>query len=309
MAKDHCQPNIMRMNSLLLKIRPLFLLSIASFACSCVGRSERQDVTRLVNEWQGREVLLPDSVFFTVLAEDTVPSPDRAGAPYKVFSYVDDAGCVSCQLKLGGWQSLIAEVDSLTGGAVPFLFYIGTRDVPGLRQLLRRDSFDYPVCIDAENYIDRLNHFPAKQAFRTFLLDGSNRVLVMGNPVHNPTVWRLYMEEIKKDPSSRNISTSLLGADRQDIDLGKVRLGATKEMKVRIINEGEQTFVLGGVNTSCDCTEVICPWTEIPSGKARRLTVRFRADSEGDFTREVYIHGNLPNAPYILTLSGTVISK
>ena len=299
----------MRMNSLLLKIRPLFLLSAVLFICSCGEQQKQQEVTQLVNEWQGREVLLPDSVIFTVMAKDTVPSPDHTGAPYKVFTYVDDAGCVSCQLQLARWQALIAEMDSLTGGAMPFLFYIVTRDVPGLRQLLRRDSFVYPVCIDVGSRIDRLNHFPPKQAFRTFLLDGSNRVLVMGNPVHNPTVWRLYMEEIKKDPSSRNISTSLLGADRQDIDLGKVRLGATKEMKVRIINEGEQTFVLGGVDTSCDCTEVICPWTEIPAGEARRLTVRFRADSEGDFTREVYIHGNLQNSPYVLTLSGTVISK
>lgn len=297
------------MSSLFLRKFNSYVFFVLLLLCSCTERRGRQDVTRLVNEWQGREVILPDSVFFTVLAKDTVKSPDIANAPYKVFTYVDDAGCVSCQLQLSRWQALIAEVDSLTGGAVPFLFYIGTRDVSGLRQLLRRDSFDYPVCIDRENRINRLNRFPSKQAFRTFLLDGSNRVLAMGNPVQKPTIKRLYIEEIKKDPVSRNSPMALLRADRQDMDLGKVRLGATKEMKVRIGNEGEQTFVLGGVDTSCDCTEVICPWTEIPSGKARRLTVRFRADSEGDFTREVYIHGNLPNAPYILTLSGTVISK
>ena len=53
------------MSNSLLRL-PYWLLSLAMFIfCSCKGQRERQELTRLVQEWQGREMLLPDNEHVT----------------------------------------------------------------------------------------------------------------------------------------------------------------------------------------------------------------------------------------------------
>ncbi len=41
-----------------------------------------------------------------------------------------------------------------------------------------------------------LNHFPSDVNFQTFLLDSQNKVLAIGNPVHNKKVRDLYLQII-----------------------------------------------------------------------------------------------------------------
>ena len=54
------------------------------------------------------------------------------------------------------------EVDSLSDGNVPFIFFFQTKDVRELRYILRRDNFSHPVCIDTEDSFYKLNRFPGK---------------------------------------------------------------------------------------------------------------------------------------------------
>jgi hypothetical protein len=93
---------------------------------------------RLVQEWQGKEIRFPKEITFTRFVTDTVdyqiPTSD-----YKVLIYVDSIGCTSCKLQLPKWRKLIARVDSLTGGTVPFLFFFQSKDDKELRYILRRD--------------------------------------------------------------------------------------------------------------------------------------------------------------------------
>ena len=69
---------------------------------------------------------------------------------FKIITYVDSIGCASCKLQLHRWKELIAEVDSVTSGTVPFLFYFHPKDMKELRYLTRRDDFIYPVIIEAK---------------------------------------------------------------------------------------------------------------------------------------------------------------
>ena len=66
------------------------------------------------------------------------------------------------------------EVDSLTDGQVPFLFYSHSKDMKELRYLTRRDGFSYPVCFDEKDELNQLNRFPSDMTFQTFLLDKDN---------------------------------------------------------------------------------------------------------------------------------------
>ncbi len=91
----------------------------------------------------------------------------------------------------------MAEVDSVVSGLVPLLFYFHPKDLKEMRYVTRRDGFTYPVCFDERDELYRLNRFPSEMAFQTFLLDADNRVVALGNPVHNPEVKSLYLRLLR----------------------------------------------------------------------------------------------------------------
>ena len=112
--------------------------------------SRKEAMLRLVSEWKEKEVKFPEHSVFTVQGKDTVDFEFRH-ADYKVVTYIDSVGCTSCKLQLPRWKELLAEVDSLMEGSVPFLFYFHPKDMKELRYLTRRDRFTYPVCFDEKD--------------------------------------------------------------------------------------------------------------------------------------------------------------
>ena len=120
--------------------------------------SREEAIFRLVNEWNGREVKFPSRSVFTIQGKDTVDF-EFASADYKVVVYIDSVGCTSCKLQLPRWKEFMAEVDSLAGSSVPFLYYFHPKDIKELRYLTRRDGFTYPVCFDKELSTDFLYSF------------------------------------------------------------------------------------------------------------------------------------------------------
>ena len=63
---------------------------------------------------------------------------------------------------------------------------------------LQSEDFIYPVCIDLKDTFNKLNKFPLNDKFRTFLLDNTNKVILVGNPMHHPRIisrrWRVMNE-------------------------------------------------------------------------------------------------------------------
>lgn len=81
--------------------------------------------------------------------------------------------------------------------------------------LLENSYFNHPVCIDEDDAFNRLNHFPSDMSFQTFLLDKDNKVVVIGNPIHNLKLGELYMQIIQgeekkqKNVDRRSITTEV----------------------------------------------------------------------------------------------------
>lgn len=166
--------------------------------CTSCNSNERQEIIRLVKEWQDKEIVLPDSSVFTIQGKDTIDV--NMDSMYKILVYVDSVGCTSCRLQLHKWKEFITEVDSITHHSVQFLFYLTPKNVKEARYITRRDDFTYPMCIDPNNKINAHNHFPKEDMFHTFLLDTDNRVKVIGNPIHNSAVRELYLKTICHNP-------------------------------------------------------------------------------------------------------------
>ena len=58
--------------------------------------------------------------------------------------------------------------------------------------------FRHTVFFDADGAFERLNpQMPKKEEFHMFLLNGENKVVLIGNPTHNEKLNRLYLSAMK----------------------------------------------------------------------------------------------------------------
>jgi len=282
----------------------LYILLLLSLLIAC-QENKKEQFARLVQEWQGKEIVFPQDMAFTRFVTEPVDYriPD---AEYKVLVYVDSVGCTSCKLQLPKWQKLIAHIDSATNSNIPFIFVFQSKDDRELRYILKRDNFDRPICIDRNNRFDELNQFPQDITFQTFLLDKDNKVKVIGNPVHNLAVRDLYLKQITGMQYQEALPKTTLETDKAEYDLGTVKEGTTKKQAVTVRNTGTSVFKLKGFTTSCDCTEATCDWKELQPGESGTVTVSYEAEQPGDFYRTVEIYGNIPNNSLMVSFIGTV---
>ena len=271
---------------------------------SCQGAKEKA-MLRLVNEWNGKEIKFPSRSVFTVQGKDTVDF-SFMDADYKVVTYVDSAGCVSCNLQLHRWKEWVAEVDSLTDGRVPFLFYFHTKDLKELRYLTRRDAFTHPVCFDEKDELDRLNRFPDEMMFRTFLLDKENRVVAIGNPVHNPKIKELYLKLMTGGDGKKTAKVmTQVSVNQEILNFGSFPKEEKREGSFLLTNTGKSLLVVHDVTTSCGCTKVEYSKEPVRPGGTLELKVSYEAEESGFFNKTLTVYSNAENSPLRLMVRGS----
>lgn len=139
-----------------------------------------------MQEWKGREILYPNDMHFFMQGRDTLNADSIC--MYKIITYIDSIGCMSCKLGLSQWQDFAVNVDSIFPNTVHFQFVFQPYKLNEIRLLLKRERFNHSVYIDKNNKFNKLNKFPSNMNFQTFLLDRNNRVIAIGNPIYNPKV-------------------------------------------------------------------------------------------------------------------------
>ena len=282
----------------------LVCLCVIPFLASC-AESDKERLSKLVNEWERKEILFPTHSTFTIQGKDTVDFEFR-NADYKVVAYVDSAGCTGCKLQLPRWKELIAEVDSLTGGSVPFLFYFHPKDLKELKYLTRREGFVYPVCFDGKDDFNRLNRFPNEMMFQTFLLDKENKVVALGNPVLSPKVKELYLKLITGNQEPKQTETiTQVSVNQTEIDFDTFPKTEKQERSFVLTNTGNQLLVVHDVVTSCGCTKVEYSKQPVRPGETLELKVIYEAEDTGHFNKSIKVYCNVENSPLRLKVRGS----
>lgn len=280
-----------------------FITILFSLFSSC-KESEKDKIARLVTEWDGKEILFPSHSIFTIQGKDTVDF-SFADADYKIVMYVDSVGCTSCKLQLPRWKDFQQEVDSFKKGSVPFLFYFHPKEMKELRYITRRDAFNYPVCFDVNDEFNNLNHFPGKMTFQTFLLNKENKVVAMGNPVHNPKVKELYLQVLRGDECvSVNKSMTEVSIDKENLDFGSFPYTEKQERKFVLTNIGNNLLVIQDIVTSCGCTKVVYSKRPVGEGESLDVTVVYEAEKAEHFNKTVTVYCNANGSPLRLNVVG-----
>lgn len=285
------------------------ILGVTFLLNGCEDKSKNR-IARIVQEWQDKEIVFPRKMVFTKYGKDTVEY-ELPHSSYKILMYVDSIGCTSCKLQLHKWKEFIEEVDSLTFGTVPVLFFFHPQDLREISYLLKRDGIDMPVCIDMADEMNALNRFPTHQEFQTFLLNEENKVVFIGNPAYNLRVKEMYLSEISKRGAYHAISAQFarntqVVAGKTEFDLGTLSKGDAKTVNVSIKNVGGLPFMIFDTRASCGCTHTEYEKKPVHPDSTTIVSITYNADDRGYFNKTVSVYGNMDNSPLIIRLKGTI---
>lgn len=275
----------------------------------CKENKQKKEITRIVQEWQNKKVVFPADLVFTKYGKDTLEY-ELPLSSHKILMYVDSIGCTSCKLQLHKWKEFIDQVDSLTYGTVPVIFVFHPQDLREISYLLKRDDIDIPVCIDMEDKLNIINRFPTHQEFQTFLLDDENKVVFIGNPVHNLRVKEMYLSEISNNTyqaaTAQSSRHTQIEADKLEFDLGTIPKGDAKTVSVSIKNVGESPFMIFDMRASCGCTHISYEKKPVAPDSTTEVSITYNADNRGTFHRTVSIYGNMEHSPLVIRLKGSI---
>lgn len=256
--------------------------------------------------WNGKEVLFPEDLTFTIKGKDTVDF--SLSGKYKILTYVDSIGCISCKLQLDKWKVWMEEVNGESMDSVKFLFFFSPEKRKKFLETLRYENFIHPVCIDDKNRLNQLNHFPSDMTFQTFLLDKDNKVLAIGNPIHNPKVKELYLkiirgEKVGQEDKSKQVVTKV-NVDKTSVSMGNFNWQEEQKATFTLKNTGDKLLVIQDVATSCGCTTVSYSKEPVQPGKEATLEVAYKAERPEHFAKTITVYCNAEHSPLTLSISG-----
>ena len=284
----------------------LFLLFLPFFIYSCKDHKKREEAAKIVNEWIGKEIRFPENAPCYASCKDTLQElcNEHFQKEFKILLYVDSTGCSSCRLKLYEWEQLMEEADSLFQGKVGFLLFFQPKSVKDMSYLFIRDRFDYPVFIDLNRTIDSLNHFPQAMQYQCFLLDKDNKVILVGNPVLNPKIWKLYKDRIAGGKQTDPEIPTVIQIDKTVYDFGTISKGSANPAIFTITNTGNHPLIISHVSTSCGCTNANWEKQPVEPGKTTKISVEMKPEETGHFSKTVEVYCNVNESPVRLMLTG-----
>jgi hypothetical protein len=193
----------------------IFCLIIALIASisACQQNKRRDNATKIVREWTGKEIKFPATLSCTSMGKDTT-CIDLHNNNYKILLYIDSIGCSSCKMQqLISWKKLMNEFDTafIRKPEFVFIFQPKKRDEKALQSIFRQHGFLHPVFIDKNDEIDKINNFPLNPEYQCFLLDKDNKVLLVGNPATVSGIW-LLVKRIIKERETKVLTMEKCGA-------------------------------------------------------------------------------------------------
>lgn len=286
-----------------MKVKLIISFLVSIFIIIACQDKKNKEAVSFVKQWMGKEILFPKNSIFTIRGVDTIDFAFNS-FDYKVVSYIDTTGCVSCQLKLADWQQFINEVDAASSTHIPFIFYLFSKNVEDLLVDFRREAFDYPVCLDEKDEFNRLNKLAKSRVLRTFLLNKENKIVAIGNPIENSNVKRIYLKLLTRKEQKAFTFQTKVELSSQELDFGTFPKEEQRVRKVFFKNIGNKPFVIYDVVTSCSCIKVDYSKVPVYPGSTLTFTITYDANKSGYFNKSLKVYSNMEESPVHLIVKG-----
>lgn len=277
------KPTLIKWNFIVIFVFLSFLL------VACNGKRE-YDAMRIVEKWEGKEIVFPDSLPFMRYGIDTVNF--SIGSGYKILVYVDSIGCASCKMQLEEWNRFISYMDSTSSKSCQYLFFIHTRNPKELSYMMKNAKFEIPVCIDRNDLLNKKNHFPDNILFQTFLLNSENKVVYIGNPIYSSAIRELYEDVLIKHKQIDKENPEII-IEPTKVNLGLLSFGEEKIVKFEIKNNSNKLLIIENISTTCDCTSIEFDKKPVLSGNSLQVKVTIKPKETGFFSQAVIVKTNI----------------
>ena len=179
--------------------RSALLLLIFYVFVSCSGTGDFRDG---IEQLRSRPITLSfDKMRYMWNGKDIVRESAKSNTGLKLIVYLDTVACSSCELKaLYMWEPMLEDVKMYGEDlSVHFIFSPLKRDLDLFYFTMRTMSPSQPVYVDTAGvFVHENPHIPREAMFHTFLLDGNNEVVLVGNPSRNETVKKLFWEIVEE---------------------------------------------------------------------------------------------------------------
>ena len=179
----------------------IILLCISCLLISCSGAGERhrrenrnwhESAEAFIRDRINKPVLLPDSVSYMPQHGKEVFDSVMNSAVKILFNV--DIDCSTCLIKFNYWSNFVEEFYERHKVSVPILSIINS-SMPEVVEQEVGKYWEYGWIYDSKYaFLDK--NMLHDDRFQAVLLDGTNSVLLIGNPMHNKVLSALYEESI-----------------------------------------------------------------------------------------------------------------
>ena len=172
----------------------IYILQIL-LLCSCANNQ----LVKETEQFKDKQITFSSNMQAILEGKDTVVI-GFTEISIKLMVWYDSLGCTACNAsRMYEWDDIVAYADSLSPWfRIVFLFTPKEEDLHGVMMALQREQFDYPIFIDQNaTFVKQNPKLPKNRHLHSFLLDKENKVVLVGNPLHNPSLWKLYQRTIQ----------------------------------------------------------------------------------------------------------------
>lgn len=167
-----------------------YLLILLLFLFACQDKKEEKN-KQIIENLLGQKIQIPPNAIMTYWGEDTISQlPDKS---YTIVNYIDSTDCINCKLQTFEWKEFMNKMERIFPEKILLLFCIQTENTKEIKWLLKGDDFNYPVCFDPHGTIIETNQLPLEDIYHTLLLDSQKRILLVGSPINNASLEKLYI--------------------------------------------------------------------------------------------------------------------
>lgn len=172
------------------------MVAIVFALISCSGKDE---IKKNIIEMTSRPVVINDGGMQIWIPKDSACFVEERD--YKLVIYVDSSRCTKCFInQLPDWKELLS-LEKEEGSHMQFIFILEPHrgDSDSTKNSLEKSGFEHYVFIDQNSIFREANtHIPHGSEYHTFLLDKNNNIILVGNPLRNDRINKLFLKRIGK---------------------------------------------------------------------------------------------------------------
>lgn len=124
----------------------------------------------------------------------------RPDSGVKFIVLYDSTECSSCRVNmLNRYDDIFSLSKNEGANFVPIIIFSpAVKQIRDLKYDLKSSDFSYPIYIDSCHNFCKINSYiPSDSRLHAFLLNQNDEIVLVGNPINNPTLWKLYENTIR----------------------------------------------------------------------------------------------------------------